>query len=487
VSAAPRRALAWTALAASCYLLYLHNLAAVGLLGPDEPRYASIARSMARSGDWLTPRLWGEAWFEKPPLLYWMSAAGFAAGLGEDLAPRLSVALVAIGFLLLYWRVLAREFGKRAALLATAILGTSAAWIGLGHVAVTDMPLAAAFSAAMLLCLPWMARGERRLLPAAAALSGLAVLSKGLVPLVLALPLFWAGRARWRDLLRPAPAAAFLLVAAPWYVAMTAVHGRRFLDDFFVTQHFSRFASDALQHVQPFWFYVPVIIAGLFPWSPLLALLFRRPLYKDVRAQFLLLWLVFGFVFFSAAANKLPGYLLPLLPAASALIGVALASSSRASWLVAVCAALLGLVPVVADVLPQALLSGITHAGVKAGWPAVAIGSGLGLAAWMLLRRGREDTAVLVVAAGTVAAVLWLQAATYPALDRSVSARGLWRELAARRDVACVGEVNRGWRYNLNYYSVTPLPDCRTTPGVLRIEQRPGEPPYLAAASLSAF
>lgn len=476
------------ALAVACYLLYLHNLTAVGLLGPDEPRYASISRAMAHSGDWLTPRLWGEPWFEKPPLLYWMSAVGFSAGLGDDVAPRLPVALVAVAFLLLYWRVLAREFGECAAMAATAILGTSAAWIGLGHVAVTDMPLAAAFSAAMLLCLPWIERGERRLLPAAAGLLGLAVLAKGLVPLVLALPLVWAGRARWRDLVRPAPVAAFLLVAAPWYVAMTAVHGRRFVEDFFVTHHFSRFANDALQHVQPFWFYVPVLVAGLFPWSPLLALLFRKHLYKNLRARFLLLWLVFGFVFFSAAANKLPGYLLPLVPAASALAGLALAESPRASWLVAVCAALLGLVPVVADVLPQALLSGITHAGAGwAEWPAMATGAGFGVAVWILLRRGRRDAAIFAVAAGTVAAVLWLQTATYPALDRSVSARGLWREIAARRSTTCVGDVNRGWRYNLNYYSVTPLPDCRTAPGEIRIEQRPGKPPYLAETALSAF
>src|SRR5271169_5098846 len=105
---APRRVAAALVLAAACYFLFFHNLTGVGLLGPDEPRYASIGREMARSGDWLTPRLWGQPWFEKPPLVYWMTAAAFRAGLSEDLAPRLGVALLALGFLLFYWRSLRR-------------------------------------------------------------------------------------------------------------------------------------------------------------------------------------------------------------------------------------------------------------------------------------------------------------------------------------------------------------------------------------------
>src|SRR5689334_16562351 len=81
------------------YLQYFHHLNAVGVFGPDEPRYASISREMAQSGDWITPRLWGEAWFEKPALLYWMSGLGFRLGLGPELAPRVPVALFAVLFL----------------------------------------------------------------------------------------------------------------------------------------------------------------------------------------------------------------------------------------------------------------------------------------------------------------------------------------------------------------------------------------------------
>src|SRR5215475_8689291 len=106
------------------YIVYLHGLSATGLLGPDEPRYAFIARAMAETGDWVTPRLYGEPWFEKPALLYWLQGAAFRLGISNDLAPRLPVASLAAAFLVFYWWVLRREFTCRAAWLAVLILGT---------------------------------------------------------------------------------------------------------------------------------------------------------------------------------------------------------------------------------------------------------------------------------------------------------------------------------------------------------------------------
>ena len=108
---------------------------------------------MAQTGDWVTPRLWGKPWFEKPPLLYWMTAAGFKAGLDQDLAPRLPVALVSVGFLIYFFIALRREFDERVAFYATAILATSAGWLAFSHVAVTDLPMSAAFAAAMLIAM----------------------------------------------------------------------------------------------------------------------------------------------------------------------------------------------------------------------------------------------------------------------------------------------------------------------------------------------
>jgi 4-amino-4-deoxy-L-arabinose transferase-like glycosyltransferase len=463
------------------YCLFFHGLGSVGLLGPDEPRFAAIGREMARSGDWITPRLWGEPWFEKPALLYWMTGVGFRAGLNEELAPRLPVALLSVGFLLFYYWILRREFNSRAAFFATAILATSAAWLSFSRVGVTDLPMAATFSAAMLLCLPETRGQATSFRVPAAALLGLAVLAKGLVPLVLALPLAWMLRRRLAEWLRPAPLAAFLVVAAPWYVLCTLANGAPFLTDFFLKHHLSRFSTDALQHQQPFWFYLPVLAAGLFPWTPLVALLFRKSAYQDPRRRFLLLWLLFGLVFFSASLNKLPGYLLPLVPAASALAGLALAEMKQARWALTASALLLLLGPVIAAMLPQALAAGLTRATVSGlRWPLFLPALALAGLVWWQETKGHRQGAVCSIVAAMTAGVIWLVATTFPALDRLVSARMFWRQIAGRANEVCVEEANRGWLCNLNYYSGLPLPACGEESRPLQLRQAPGGAPTLA-------
>ena len=115
----PKTRYIWLVFAALTAIVYFTGLT-IPLLGPDEPRYAAIGREMARSGDWITPRLWGEAWFEKPALLYWMTATAFRAGLGEDLAPRLPVAILSVVFLVFFERVLERRYGARSAPIGSA-------------------------------------------------------------------------------------------------------------------------------------------------------------------------------------------------------------------------------------------------------------------------------------------------------------------------------------------------------------------------------
>jgi 4-amino-4-deoxy-L-arabinose transferase-like glycosyltransferase len=472
----------WVALPLA-YLLYFYDLGAVGLVGPDEPRYASIAREMARSGDWITPRLWGQPWFEKPALLYWMTGAAFRLGIGPDLAPRLPAALMAAGFLVFYWWILRREFGARAAWFATSILGACGGWLLSSQVGVPDMPMAAAFSAAMLLTLGWIGRRDTRQLPVAAALLGLAVLAKGPVALVLAAPICLRFRSA-RELVRPRVVAPFLLVALPWYLLCYLRNGKVFLHDFFVVHNFERFTSNALMHAQPWWFYLPVLAGLLLPWLPLVFLLGRRAAYRDPRRLYLLAWVVWGMVFFTAATNKLPGYVLPLLPAAAALMGLALdeAQAAHAGPLLAGCGALLVAFPMAARMLPAALATGLLKAPLPAFQAAWLLAGAVAAAAWLLESRARRLAAVLLIAVGATAGTVYLKRVAAPELDRTASARALWREVSGRADEVCVGQVERSWRYGLNYYSGTPLPECSGEPRPWCIRQSPGKPPNLAAA-----
>jgi 4-amino-4-deoxy-L-arabinose transferase-like glycosyltransferase len=455
------------------YLVYFYGLSMVGLLGPDEPRYAAIAREMASSGDWITPRLWGSPWFEKPALLYWISGAGFRLGLGTPLASRLPVALLAVGFLVFYWCVLRREFGYRAAWMAALILGTSGFWVGYSQNGVTDIPLAVTYSSAMLLALPWVTKRDTRNLPLAAAMFGLAVLAKGLVPLALAAPLL-LGR-HVRDWLRWRAVLPFAAVVLPWYGLCYWRNGWIFFHEFIVVQHFSRVTSDALMHRQPWWFYLPVLTAALLPWSPLFGLAARRSGWEDRRKLFLGVWVLTVLVLFSIPINKLPGYILPLLPAAAALMALWLEEARDARWWLAACAGLLVVFPIAAEVLPVAVRTGLTQAprpAFQAVWLAAPAIAAL---AWWLETRGRRLAAVLAVAAGAAMGTGYLKAVAAPELDRSVSAHGLWREIESKAPEVCIGNIKRNWEYGLNYYSVTPLPKCEQNPKPWRVMRAPGD------------
>ena len=453
------------------YALYFHALDGVGMIDPDEPRYASIGREMAKSGDWITPRLWGNEWFEKPALLYWMIAIGHKLGLPGELAARLPVALLSLAFAIFFYFRVRKIFGELPARFATLVLTTSAGWVAYSHFAVTDLPLAVCFGAAMLLYLEWLNGGDKYLAYAAGACLGLAVLAKGLVPLVLALPVLWFARERKSELWKPV--LAMLIVALPWYVACYAQNGWLFIDVFIIRHHFSRFADDTLKHVQPFWYYLPVLIAALFPWSLALLMAIRRDSIKDVRRQYIAAWLFFALVFFSLATNKLPGYLLPLLPAAAILIGLALAEVERAYLALIGGALLLGLVPMVAEVLPVALSEGLSHARfADLSWRYLAIGAIGGALVFRHEYATSRTAAVGLLAIGSVAGIAFLKREAFPNLEQRVSARPLWRGLEKRRAEICMGNMDRHWRYGLNYYAVKPLPDCLLTPKPIILEQR---------------
>jgi 4-amino-4-deoxy-L-arabinose transferase-like glycosyltransferase len=475
-------------LALGVYFLLFDGMSRRGLVGPDEPRYAEVAREMAVSGDWVTPRLGGEPWFEKPALLYWMGAAAQGLGIEDDRATRLPVALLSVAFLAFFYRRLKREFDSETAEFSTLMLATMAGWVAFSQVGGFDLPLSASLSASLVLLLPWIqesSAASRRLLPAFGALLGVSVLAKGLVGPALAtlalLPTLWQRGLRpvAADLFHPRATGPFLAVTLPWYVFCYLRNGSGFLEEFFLIHHWDRLSDPAIQHVQPIWFYVPVLLVALLPWTPLLAVPPTAAMRKDPRVHFLAAWAIGTFVFFSLPVNKLPGYLLPMLPPVALLCGLGVAARKSSRLGLTISAALLGLMPVAASLLPAALADGLTDA-----WPPetlspvwLALTALAAVAVAVLSWLGRRRAAVAVLAACAALSFILLKWQTFPAISERAGARPLWRQIEPQLDKTCLGDVRRHVADGLRYYSHRRLPDCSSEPRPYRVES---DPPVVA-------
>ena len=305
------------------------------LARPDEGRYLGVAWEMLQSGDWLTPRLDGLPFFHKPPLFYWISAAGMGAFGPNAWAGRIpSVLGAALGAFALFLLV-RRWVGPKAAGATLLVLATQPLFFGGAQFANLDMLVAGCITATIALCahaalslqagLPY-----RGTVAWAWVFAALGVLAKGLIGAVLPglVVLAWLAVARqWRSMGALASwrgAVAFLLVAAPWFIAMQAAHPD-FFHYFFVVQHFQRFAESGFNNVQPLWFY-PVAIAALcLPWTAWLPATVRSRQSTDAATAGSLrmlagIWLAAIVVFFSLPASKLIGYVLPALPPLAFLI-----------------------------------------------------------------------------------------------------------------------------------------------------------------------
>ena len=480
----PRTTLAaWLAALAVLSCLYFWGMSRRGLVGPDEPRYAAIAREMAVSGDWVTPRLGGEAWFEKPALLYWMGAAAATLGIDDDRATRLPVALLGAGFLVYFYWILRSSLGEKPAAFGTMILGTSVGWVAFSHAGIFDLPLSATVSVALLALLPWLGNEDDSKPPQLVfgAFLGLSVLAKGLVGPAVAflalLPLVVdsAQRARVLLLARPSALAAFAIVSLPWYVLCYVRNGPVFVEEFIWKHHVLRFVSSEIQHVQPFLYFVPVLLGALAPWTPLLGLLHRLPLRDDIRLRFLAGWAATSFLFFSLSTNKLPAYILPALPPIAALMGVGIARTRRSVIFLTSAALLMTLVPVAAAVLPEAL-----SRGLKRAWPPVDVSwvwiVGTIVAAVLvavLASKGLHGRAVAAVAVSAAVNLFLLKVIALPDVSRQAGTRELWRQIEPRQTSTCIGDVHRQVRYGLQYYSHDQLPDCSVDPRPVRVEEDP--------------
>jgi 4-amino-4-deoxy-L-arabinose transferase-like glycosyltransferase len=328
---------AWIAISVIFAAAWFATLDVRKLQHPDEGRYAEIAREMVATGDWVTPRLDGLKYFEKPPLQYWVTAAAFSAfGLSEwaaRLPPALgtALALLAVGYA--GKRIASPSVGAYAALAFGGML-----WpIGIAHIVTLDALLTAWLGAALAAFLVAQCgvenpRDERRwMLLAWAAIAG-ATLVKGPVAVVItggALALYSLSTrdfAVWRRLHLAAGLAVFLVLSAPWFIAVS-LKNPEFARFFFIHEHLDRFLTSEHRRTGAIWYFVPLLLVGLIPWTGVFLSTAWRTWRDAPRTstgfswpRFCLAWTIFVFCFFSISGSKLPSYILPLFPAAALLI-----------------------------------------------------------------------------------------------------------------------------------------------------------------------
>jgi 4-amino-4-deoxy-L-arabinose transferase-like glycosyltransferase len=510
-------------LVAFCGFLLFYGLGAFGLVGADEPRYAQVAREMLERSDWVTPTLQGKAWLEKPPLYYWEAMLAFRIAGVSDWAARLPAAFDAVLLIAAIYFFL-RRFRPGSEFDGALIAASCAGVVGFARAAATDMPLTACFTVAMLGWYAWYESGSRIYLAAFYFFLALGTLAKGPVAPALGaviIFLFVAVRRDWRAILRSLwfPGIALYFVAAlPWYIAVQS-RNPEFFRVFILEHNLARFSTGVYHHPQPFWFYLPVFLLAMMPWTLVLIVAvvgrfrlvwpegkeaFSSP--EDSWALFLLIWMVAPIVFFSASQSKLPGYIVPAVPAGALLVAEYLAGrrgigeEGKLPLLFAAAhAALCGLLIFVS--LLAALFAGSMATNHHLRWSALRLGIGnggsgagiglegsAGLAAFFAVaigvalgsRSGARmlSRATLFAAVISVAAVLRF---TAPVVDATQSSRPIAQSIQSfsQEPVAiAVYHLNREQQYGLEFYLNRPVERYET-------ENIPPDAHVLAAAHSS--
>jgi len=310
---------------------------------PDEGRYVEIPREMVTSGNYLTPRLNGVKYFEKPVLFYWLEAFSIKLFGLNEFTLRLWPALFALFGCLAVAVSGARLFGRRTGILSAAVLATSLLYYGLSRAIILDMPVSILLTLSLLSFLMGSHEApglKRRLyLWGFYAFAALAVLTKGLIGILIPGMVIGAWillLSEWRmlkTLYIPSGLALFLLIAAPWHI-MVDMANPEFFQFYFIHEHFQRFLTKVHGRYQPFWYFIPIVLLGLFPWSAFLLQAVKHSVPSSWRerhehrdALFLMLWAGLVFLFFSASSSKLVPYILPVFPPVALLIGRYLAAA----------------------------------------------------------------------------------------------------------------------------------------------------------------
>ncbi len=457
---------AWLLLAAFT-LIWFANLDYRRLVHPDEGRYAEIPREMTVTGDWVTPRLDGIKYFEKPPLQYWLTAAAYEAFGIHHWTARLWPALSGYLGVLFIGYVGWRLGGPLLGLYSAAALGACLWYVLMAHILTLDAGLTLCMSTGLgclfiAQCAAPSPRVARWWMWAAWAALALATLSKGLIGIVLpatalfVYTLLERDLSLWRRLNLLSGAILFAVLAVPWFAVVSA-RNPEFFDFFFIHEHFTRFLTTEHRRAGAWWYFVPILIGGILPWLSVFAFAAPRA-WRDAPAcanrfnwqRFALVWALVIFVFFSASGSKLPSYILPIFPALALVVGWQLGSLSdrtlaRLTLPLVVAAGLLTLFAIfgyasLAERLagPQQPLGPLLDYGP---WITAGCASGFlgGLFGWWCLRRGRRTAGVLCVALTSLLGAqlvltghdeLAQSRSTAPILSRLVAEHG-----ALRRDV----------------------------------------------------
>lgn len=454
-------------------ILFAVMLGSRELGAPDEARYSEIPREMVVTGHYITPRLDGVLYFEKPPLFYWLQTVSIRLWGLSQWSMRFWTAFFAVlGCVAVY--VVGRQlYDRRTGLLSALVLGTSLLYFGLGHVITLDMTVSvlASLSLFSFILAEREPMGNRRRMGMWGAFffAALATMTKGLIGIVfpmMAIGLWIILLWDWRVLTRMylvTGFALFFLVAAPWHILMQMRHPT-FLHYYFVRQHFERYLTHVAHRYQPFWYFVPILLLGVLPWTTFIVqslrfnLNFRFAERNQHRATLLLVvWVVSIFVFFSASDSKLVPYILPVFPALAILIGRYLSSrweqpletvNRYAFWAIipvglAMALAIAVIVPSARPSLdPHALQIAMVLLGIVMAL--TAVGSAI-MGLRVSFRAG-----VITLAAGFII-FLWGVNAAAPYLDtRTVKALALVLrpQLTPQSIVACY----RGYNQDLPFY-----------------------------------
>ena len=302
-----------------------YALGEVPLFDPDEPVYAETAKEMIKFGDYLSPRIFNEFWFDKPPMYYWLVAGVYKLFGVSDLGARLPSAVLGLATVALVYFAVRRIFDEDIAFWSALVLGTSLEFIYLAKAAVTDMTLLFFMTAALFTFM-------RKKYYLMYIMMGLATLTKGPIGLVfpgiiIFLYLLFAGRLKTITKMSiPVGIIIFLVVTAPWYYLMYITHGQVFIDTFFGFHNITRFTTAEHPTRVLWYYYIPVIIVGFFPWTGLLFDSLKKSItassgddFKNI--LFLHTWWIFVFVFFSISQTKLVSYIFPVFPPLAIILG----------------------------------------------------------------------------------------------------------------------------------------------------------------------